>query len=129
MIYMAIQLSIGNHGGGRHQWNITYADVQYNWQVRRELETFSILRQPLDQSAVFELQLHHLQHFARHDEDLDSIASPPSLPIRPARRMVVAHAIPYCPKYNLLYNLLLHPNLSMFSTEQDLEPYRPRTLP
>ena len=31
--FMAMQLAVGNHGGGKHQWNVTYEDVQYNWLV------------------------------------------------------------------------------------------------
>lgn len=33
MIYLGIQYSIGQHGGGVHQWNTFYQDVQYNYQV------------------------------------------------------------------------------------------------
>lgn len=33
MVYLGIEFSIGRHGGGTHQWNVPYQDVQYGWQV------------------------------------------------------------------------------------------------
>ena len=33
MAFLAIELSIGRHGGGTNQWNVPYKDVQYNWRV------------------------------------------------------------------------------------------------
>ena len=33
MVYLSIEYSLGKHGGGTHQWNILYKDVQYNRQV------------------------------------------------------------------------------------------------
>lgn len=32
---MAIQNNVGYHGGGSHQWNVRYEDVQYNKRVSR----------------------------------------------------------------------------------------------
>ena len=31
--YLGIQESVGFHGGGVHQWNVRYQDVQYNFKV------------------------------------------------------------------------------------------------
>ena len=33
MCFLGIQLGVGNHGGGTHQWNLSYDKVQYNWLV------------------------------------------------------------------------------------------------
>ena len=33
MAYLSIQYTIGKHGGGVHQWNLAFRDLQYNYQV------------------------------------------------------------------------------------------------
>lgn len=33
MVFLSIQYTLGKHGGGVHQWNTAYEDVQYNHQV------------------------------------------------------------------------------------------------
>ena len=33
MVYLGIQDSLGYHGGGAHQWNVTLSNVQYNYRV------------------------------------------------------------------------------------------------
>ena len=32
MAFIGIEYSIGTHGGGTHQWNVLYREVQYNWR-------------------------------------------------------------------------------------------------
>lgn len=33
MTFLGIEFAIGRHGGGTHQWNVPYQDVQYNQRV------------------------------------------------------------------------------------------------
>ena len=37
MVYLSIEYSVGKHGGGTHQWNLLYKDVQYNRQVSSQV--------------------------------------------------------------------------------------------
>ena len=34
MIFLSVCLAIGKHGGGKHQWNVSYTAVQFQWRVR-----------------------------------------------------------------------------------------------
>ena len=56
MVFMGLQLGVGNHGGGIHQWNISYDKVQYNRLVRFPTS----LRAVLIVFIVFELRRHCL---------------------------------------------------------------------
>ena len=33
IVLLSLFLGISQHGGGTHQWNVMYKDVQYNWRV------------------------------------------------------------------------------------------------
>lgn len=125
MVYLGIQFSIGKHGGGTHQWNVPYEDVQYNWRVsraRREAEW------RIDTSLVQQLWRHDVQPSIVLHQTLHSLVDPEDFLFGPARPILLVDAILDCSKCYLLPPLPLHPHLSLLSKEQDMESQRPRPL-
>lgn len=43
MVFLSIQYTLGKHGGGVHQWNTAFSDVQYNYQVGHPAEDLASL--------------------------------------------------------------------------------------
>ena len=41
IVYLGLSDIIGLHGGGTHQWNVYYKDLQYHWRMANYLDMVS----------------------------------------------------------------------------------------
>ncbi len=125
MTYLGIQTSIGRHGGGTHQWNLLYKDVQYGWRVSRAITEAD---RPSNAYLVDQLWRYDIQPRIVLHQALDSIIDPENILFGQARPVLLVDTVPDRGKRHLLHPLPVHPTLSLLTTEQNLESRRTRPL-
>lgn len=125
MTYLGINSSIGKHGGGTHQWNVYYEEVQYGWRVSHATTEAEC---STDAWLVHQLWRHDIQPCNVLHQTLDTLIDPESLLFGQARPILLVDAFSDWSKCHLLHALPVHPDLPLLSTEEDLESGRTRPL-
>ena len=121
MVMLAINWVITSHGGGIHQWNVTEAQVQYNYRVGSHHHV--TCRQDLQSiTKVHELRRHNLQSSPPLHQALHPLTNPTRFLLRPTKRSLLPDSAPDSRQYSFLQHLFLHPNLRLPSSIQNLEP-------
>lgn len=123
MVLISIEYSTSRYGGGTHQWNVSYQDVQHIRRVSpHNLVCLThLLSHFLSQTLVHPLRRPNLQPGLVFHKTLHHAADSPNLLLRTARRMLLAYPVSHRGEWNLLHHLFFRPDLPILSTQQDLE--------
>ena len=129
MVFLAFEWATGNHGAGSHQWDLSFAAVQYDLRVCPFKQTFPATTQQRTNQSDIKLRRYVLLRFDSLRQTLHPPANSSDLPLCRPRYFLLAHPPIDRGQHDLLHNFLLRRDIPLPSSRKDLEPSDARNVP